>query len=408
MTPAARIAAAIEIIEEIEQGLKPADDVVRQWGRSHRFAGAKDRRAISERVYAVLRRRGLYAAAGNETPRALVMADLVLGEGQARDDVVTLFSGEGHAPAPLDDDEQAVLSTLMAASGQDLPAYDVPDFMLQELTQAFGADLDDALAALDRPAPVDLRVNTLKVSREEAATILADAGIDTEPTPHSPIGLRVKGSHLITGTQAYKQGLVEPMDEGSQLAALAVAAEPGMQVLDMCAGAGGKTLAIAAAMDNSGQIYATDTDARRLGNLAPRMKRAGARNIQPLPWPQDASFEALNGKCDRVLLDVPCSGSGSWRRHPEQKWRVTPDDIERLTKTQTALLRSAAPLVKPGGRLVYITCSVLPAENEARIDAFLEAHPDFAPHSTPTGPRLAPHTHGTDGFFIRSLQRQSP
>lgn len=408
MTPAARIAAAIEIIEEIEQGLKPADDVVRQWGRSHRFAGSKDRRAISERVYAVLRRRGLYAAAGNETPRALVMADLVLGEGQARDDVVALFSGEGHAPAPLGDDEQAVLSTLMAASGQDLPAYDVPDFLLPELTQAFGADLDDALAALDRPAPVDLRVNTLKVSREEAATILADAGIDTEPTPHSPIGLRVKGSHLITGTQAYKQGLVEPMDEGSQLAALAVAAEPGMQVLDMCAGAGGKTLAIAAAMENSGQIYATDTDARRLGNLAPRMKRAGARNIQPLPWPQDASFEALNGKCDRVLLDVPCSGSGSWRRHPEQKWRVTPDDIERLTKTQAALLRSAAPLVKPGGRLVYITCSVLPAENEARIDAFLEAHPDFAPHSTPTGPRLAPHTHGTDGFFIRSLQRQSP
>lgn len=151
MTPAARIAAAIEIIEEIEQGLKPADDVVRQWGRSHRFAGSKDRRAISERVYAVLRRRGLYAAAGNETPRALVMADLVLGEGQARDDVVAFFSGEGHAPAPLGDDEQAVLSTLMAASGQDLPAYDMPDFLLPELTQAFGADLDDALAALDRP-----------------------------------------------------------------------------------------------------------------------------------------------------------------------------------------------------------------------------------------------------------------
>lgn len=406
MTPAARIAAAIEIVEEIELGLKPADDVVRQWGRGHRFAGSKDRRAISERVYAVLRRRGLYAGAGGDAPRALVMADMVLGEGQTRDEVVALFSGEGHAPTPLSDDEQTLLSTLMAEAGRDLPAYDVPDFLLPELTQAFGADLDDALAALDRPAPVDLRVNTLKVSREEAATILADAGIDTEPTPHSPIGLRVKGSHLITGTQAYKQGLVEPMDEGSQLAALAVEAAPGMQVLDMCAGAGGKTLGIAATMENSGQIYATDTDARRLGNLAPRMKRAGARNIQPLPWPQDASFEALNGKCDRVLLDVPCSGSGSWRRHPEQKWRVTPDDIERLTKTQSALLRSAAPLVKPGGRLVYITCSVLPAENEARIDAFLEAHPDFAPVSTDAGPRLAPHTHGTDGFFIQCLERQ--
>lgn len=413
MTPAARIAAAIEVVGEIEQGLRPADDVVRQWGRSHRFAGSKDRRAISEFVYAVVRRRGHYAKAAGDKPRALVLADLALRERQTRDDIVSLFSGEGHAPALLDDAEQNLLSTLMADAAQDLPGYDVPDFLVPGLTQAFGDELDAALTALDTPAPVDLRVNTLKATREEAATVLADAGIDTEPTPHSPIGLRVKGNHLIAGTSAYKQGLVEPMDEGSQLAALAVDAQPGMQVLDMCAGAGGKTLSLAAAMENSGQIYATDTDARRLGNLAPRMRRADARNIQPMSWPQDGSFAALDGKCDRVLLDVPCSGSGSWRRHPEQKWRVTPEQIESLTKTQSALLRSAAPLIKPGGLLVYISCSVLPAENEERISAFLESRSDFAPLPLEAGQpgnigrRLSPHIDGTDGFFICCLEKIS-
>lgn len=415
MTPAARVAAAIEIVEEIEQALRPADDVVRQWGRSHRFAGSKDRRAISTQVYSVLRRRGYYANEVGEQPRALVIADLVLGEGKAPQEVAALFSGEGHAPPPLSDDEHTLIRTLTSADQTGLPSYDVPAFLLPQLEAAFGDDLDEALAALDRPASLDLRVNTLKTSREDAAAALAAVNIETSPTPHAPTGLRVSGNHMIAGTIAFKEGLIEPMDEGSQLAAALVDAKPGMQVMDLCAGGGGKTLAIAAAMQNKGQIYATDTDARRLGNLAPRMKRADARNIQPMKWPQDSNFGELTGKCDRVLIDVPCSGTGAWRRHPEQKWRVTPEEIEKLTKTQDALLRTASNLVKPGGRLVYVTCSVLPSENEERIDAFLSSNAGFKAvfgESDPApagefGLRLAPHSHGTDGFFVCRLERTS-
>lgn len=405
MTPAARVAAAIDIIGEIEQGLRPADDIVRAWARAHRFAGSKDRRAITQQVYSVLRRRGVYEKAANADPRALVMADLVLGAGNARDDVVALFSGERYSPPPLNDDEQTLLSKLMSQAGVELPAYDVPDFLMPQLKAAFGDNLECALAALDRPAPMDLRVNTLKATRDDVASMLVKSGIETSPTPYSPIGLRVLGTHLITGTDAYKQGLVEPMDEGSQLAALAVGAKPGMQVLDMCAGAGGKSLALTARMENTGQIYATDVDARRLGNLAPRMKRAGARNIQLLPWPQDGSFEALAGKCDRVLLDVPCSGAGSWRRHPELKWRTNSEDLDQLAKTQASLLRRAAPLVKPGGQLIYVTCSVLPQENQVRIDEFLAEHAEYSVVDVTFDRHLAPHTHGTDGYFICCLER---
>lgn len=415
MTPGARVAAAIEIIEEIERGLRPADDVVRQWGRSHRFAGSKDRRAISSQVYAVLRRRGYYARAVSAAPRALVLADLVLGEGKAPQEVAALFSGEGHAPLALNDDEHTLISTLSGLHRDGLPSYDVPEFLLPELTKAYGENLDEALAALDTPAPLDLRVNTLRTTRDDAAAALAAVGIEAAPTPHAATGLRVVGNPLIAGTIAYKEGHVEPMDEGSQLAAALVDARPGMQVADLCAGAGGKTLALAATMQNKGQIYATDSDARRLGNLAPRMKRADARNIHPMKWPQDGNFGELHGKCDRVLLDVPCSGSGAWRRHPELKWRIDDAALEQVTKTQDALLRTAAPLVKPGGRLVYITCSVLPVENERRIEAFLEANSDFSLVVSPndpapsgaTGLRLQPHTHSTDGFFISRLERNT-
>ncbi|MGD1935147.1 MAG: RsmB/NOP family class I SAM-dependent RNA methyltransferase [Candidatus Phaeomarinobacter sp.] len=415
MTPGARVAAAIEIVEHIERGERPADDVVRQWGRSHRFAGSKDRRAISSQVYSVLRRRGFYAKASSVEPRALVITDLVLGECKAPQEVAALFSGEGHAPPPLSNDEHSLINTLTSGMQDGLPAYDVPDFLLPELMEAFGDDLDTALAALDTPAPLDLRVNTLKTTREEAAAALAAVGIDTTPTPHAPTGLRVSGNHLIAGTIAFKEGMIEPMDEGSQLAALMVDAQPGMQVLDLCAGGGGKTLALAATMQNKGQIYATDTDARRLGNLAPRMRRADARNIQPMKWPQDGNFSELAGKCDRVLIDAPCSGTGAWRRHPEQKWRLTAEEIEKLTKTQDALLKSAADLVKSGGQLVYVTCSVLPSENEQRIEDFLESHADFSPvfsasdPATPanSGIHLTPHSYGTDGFFVCRLERTS-
>lgn len=400
MTPAARIQAAIEILDEIARGHRPADDVMRNWARTHRFAGSKDRRAISDHVYDVLRRRGHYAkVTGSESARAAMIAHVAATGGTGA--VSAAFTGEGHAPAALSEDEAALASSPPIK----VPPYDVPAFLLPQLREAFSDDVDAELAALDRPAPLDLRVNTLKGTRDEALESLAAAGIEAAPTPHSSIGIRIGGHQQITGTAAYKSGLVEPMDEGSQLAALAVEAAPGMQVADLCAGAGGKTLAIAAQMENTGQIYASDSDARRLGRLTPRMKRAGARNIQPVPWPQDGSFTDLEGKCDRVLLDVPCSGSGSWRRHPELKWRLTPEDLERLTKTQDALLRSAAPLVKPGGKLIYVTCSLLPMENEVRVGGLLDNDAAFALQGD-SPRRLTPHRDGTDGFFIAVLGRE--
>jgi len=411
LTPAARVAAVIEILTQIEDGRRPADEVVRQWGRRHRFAGSKDRRAISTQLYAVLRRRGLYAKAAGTQPRSWVLAHLVLGDGRMPHDIAALFSGDGYAPPALTPKECALVRELSSTGRQELPAYDVPDFLLPELTEAFGADLPIALAALDAPAPLDLRVNTLKTTRADAATALAAIGIETQPTPHAKTGLRVLGTHQIAGTRAYKDGHIEPMDEGSQIAAAMVDAKSGMQVADLCAGGGGKTLALAAAMGNRGQIYATDSDAHRLRQLAPRMKRAGARNIHPLTWPQDGAFGDLDGTCDRVLLDVPCSGSGAWRRRPELKWRITAADIDRLTTTQDALLGTGAALVKPGGHLVYVTCSVLPVENERRITAFIQRNPRFKPiteghagiRSGSLGTHLAPHTHATDGFFISRL-----
>lgn len=404
MTPGARVQAAIDILDEIAAGRRPADEIVRDWGRAHRFAGAKDRRAIADLTYDVLRRRGYYALlTARDDARAAVLAHVAAGQGAG--ETARLFSGDGHAPAVLDADERQLAGNI-ATSARGVPEFDAPSFLLPELEAAFGADMEEELAALDRPAPLDLRVNTLKATREEARTRLAEDGIAAEPAPRSPIGLRIEGQVRIAGSAAFKAGLIEPMDEGSQLAALAVGAAPGMQVADLCAGAGGKALALAAEMENRGQIYASDADARRLGRLGPRMKRAGARNIQPVRWPQDGRFTDLTASCDRVLIDAPCSGTGAWRRHPELKWRLAAEDLAGLTRTQDALLRSAAPLVKPGGRIVYVTCSVLPAENEARTDAFLAEHPAFSRNDAASF-RLTPFRDGTDGFYVAVLDRAS-
>lgn len=402
MTPGARVQAAIEILDEIATGRRPADDIMRDWARAHRFAGAGDRRAISDLVYDVLRRRGYYALlTGRDDARAAVLGHLAATEGAG--EAARLFSGEGHAPPALSGEERQ-LAGLIATSARGAPESDAPAFLVPHLHEAFGDDMEAELAALDSPAPLDLRVNTLKATREDAQAALAAEGIETVPTPRSPVGLRVAGPARITRTRAFREGLVEPMDEGSQLACLAVAARPGMQVADLCAGAGGKTLALAAMMENTGQIHATDVDARRLTRLRPRMKRAGARNVQPLRWPQDGDFSALAGRCHRVLVDAPCSGSGAWRRHPELKWRLDPARLDQLTRTQDALLRSAAVAVRPGGRLVYVTCSVLPLENEARIARFLETHPDFS-EDPAAGLHLTPHRDGTDGFYVAVLDR---
>ena len=426
MTPAARVAAAVELLSLIQSG-GAADRQVAAFFRGRRFAGAKDRSAITEQVYAVLRRRGelawrLQAAAAAPTPRNLIIA--ALAGGQPTDDVARLFDGSRFAPPPLDETERALLESLVDA--RDGPAPDwvqgaYPPWLEPELRDRFGDDVVAEMQALLARAPVDLRVNRLKGERAEAEAALAAVGIAAAPTPYSPLGLRLRARADLSHLALFRTGLVEPQDEGSQLVALLVGARPRMQVVDLCAGAGGKTLALAAEMENRGQIYACDSDPRRLGRLAPRLERAGVRNVQSHRVLGEGGplLGELAGKADRVLLDVPCSGTGAWRRHPEARWQLTPDDLARDRALQAALLDRAAALVRPGGRIVYATCSLLPAENERQVQAFLGRHGGFAllpaaaawtvaaplPPGSDTYLRLTPQRHGTDGFFAAVLER---
>jgi 16S rRNA (cytosine967-C5)-methyltransferase len=429
MTPAARIAAAVELLISIETG-GAADRQVAAFFRSRRFAGAKDRTAITEQVYAILRQRGalgwrLRQARAEPSPRNLVLAALAA---DGASEISALFDGSRFGSVPLDAGEQALLGRLRAQAQESLPdwargAY--PEWLDGELRDRFGPDLMAEMQALLQRAPVDLRVNRLKGNRGEAEAALAAIGIAAAPTPYSPLGLRLAGRADLARQVVFQSGLVEPQDEGSQLVALLVDAKPRMQVVDLCAGAGGKTLALAAEMQNRGQIYACDADARRLGRLAPRLERAGARNVQVhrLAGEGDALLAELAGKIDRVLLDVPCSGTGAWRRQPAARWRLTAADLERDRTLQAGMLERAAGLVKPGGRIVYATCSLLPSENERQVQAFLARHVEFTvlpvggiwadavgaalPDGCESYLRLTPHRQGTDGFFAAALQRTS-
>ena len=344
------------------------------------------------------------------------------------DAIAALFSGDGHAPEKLTEAERARLA---AADLSGAPAHvvgDFPEWLAPQLEASFGASAADEGRALAERAPVDLRVNLLKANRDKALSALAY--LAPEPTPFSPVGLRIAmrqdgRAPPLASDPAYVKGLVEVQDEGSQLAALLAGAKPGMQVLDLCAGAGGKTLALAAAMENQGQIYAADPDARRLAPIFARLARSGARNVQVrAPKGQTDVLPDLKGRCDLVLIDAPCTGSGAWRRNPDAKWRIRPGALEQRVKDQDETLESAVRFVKRGGRIVYVTCSVLRAENEDRIAAFLERHDDFLPvdaaaqagaaglpaladHRSTLGPgfRLSPRTTGTDGFYIATLTR---
>ncbi|MDH5750004.1 MAG: RsmB/NOP family class I SAM-dependent RNA methyltransferase, partial [Rhodospirillales bacterium] len=307
----------------------------------------------------------------------------------------------------------------------DMPiqaVLEIPAWLQESFQARFGGALADEMQALNQPAPVDLRVNTLKGTRKETQASLAGNGIVTEETPFSPLGLRLQGRVKLDATEAYKSGLIEIQDEGSQLAALLSAALAGQTVFDVCAGAGGKTLALAASMNNLGLLIACDTLERRLKRLAPRLRRSGATLIETRvlkevaePWMVDDTAVA-----DRVLVDAPCSGSGAWRRHPEARWRLTREDLDGLIASQRTILAGAAKLVKPGGRLIYVTCSLLEEENETQADGFLNAHKDFTCIPAPKvwaetiggtapfdGPYalLTPARHGTDGFFIAVFEK---
>lgn len=428
MTPAAHISAAIEILGDIAQRRRPAADMLKEWGQSHRFAGSKDRAAIASLVFDALRKRASSAfVMGEETPRAIMLGALREARGLSADAIGALFSGEGHAPAPLSEEERGRLETVALDGAPDLVRGDYPEWLAERFKAAFGVRAPEEGAALAARAPVDLRVNILKGSREQALEKLAH--LNPAPTPLSPLGLRIDAGQgrgpAFASEPAYVKGLVEPQDEASQLAALLCAAAPGEQVLDLCAGGGGKALALAAQMHNRGQLYAYDEDGRRLMPLYERLERAGARNIQVrAPRGKTDVLADLAGRCDLVLIDAPCTGTGTWRRHPDAKWRLAPGALEQRLNEQRDLLAAATRFVKPGGRLVYVTCSLLRDENEDQISGFLQSHADFAAVSAAEtaeraglpdlarfaskhgpGLRLSPATSATDGFYVVVLRK---
>jgi 16S rRNA (cytosine967-C5)-methyltransferase len=429
MTPAARLSAAIEVFSDIEARRRPAADALKDWGLAHRFAGSKDRAAIASLVYDALRRKASAAwIMGEASPRAVLLAMLKLQRGLAVDALAALCSGERFAPAPLTQEERSRLATGTLDAAPAPVAGDFPEWIDSSLARAFGDDRVLEMQALATRAPLDIRANTLKATREQVQDGLAH--LAPVWTPHSPVGLRValgedgRGPALHSEPEFLK-GWFEIQDEGSQLAALLTAVKPGEQVVDLCAGAGGKTLAMAALMANKGQIHATDTDARRLAPIHERLARAGARNVQVrTPRGRGDPVADLDGTADCVLVDAPCTGSGTWRRNPDSKWRLRPGSLEVRRKEQDAVLDRAARLVRPGGRIVYVTCSVLPEENDDAVERFLGAHAGFAAADparllslaglgalqdnvrlTGRGLQMSPRLTGTDGFFVAALHR---
>ncbi len=389
MTPAAHIQAAIGILDSViaaasAQGA-PADRIVADWARANRYAGSKDRKAIRELVYAAIRACGPVPPSGRAAMLRLA-SDFP--------DMRALFDGAGYGPAPIEPDEQP------AASGV-APAW------LEERLAASDIAGQAARALLDR-APLDVRVNTLKA--DPAALDLPQAGA---PLPVAG-ALRLSPGTPVESWDTFRDGLIEVQDAGSQLACQTVGAAPGETVIDLCAGAGGKTLALAAAMRNAGTLVAADSDRRRLGLLAPRAERAGAAIAHTVLLDPGRELDTLQpwlAGADAVLVDAPCSGTGTWRRNPEARWRLTARELERLVALQARLLDVAAQLVRPGGRLVFVTCSLLDEEGAGQVARFLAANPRFSadpldlPLGSPRGPgwRLQPASDGTDGFFIARL-----
>ena len=412
----AQLARAEALLTELLSSAGPADAAVSRYFRAHRNLGQQDRAFVAETVYAVLRRRrSLEAAAQSAAPRDLAIAALVRVRG---------LSGRALEGA-LRDGEDALVTRVRAAKSDAFPPAvraDLPDWLWARLAALHGETEAMHIAqGLLNPAPLDLRVNLAKLGRDEALDRLRASGIAGEPTPHSPAGIRLAEKPAINRHPLFTAGAIEVQDEGSQLLAYLLAPRRGEMVADHCAGAGGKSLALAMMMRGTGRIYAMDVSARRLAELAPRAARAGVTSVHPLvlSGEGDARAKRLAGKIDRVLVDAPCSGFGTLRRNPDLKWRHGPQAVAELAAKQARILEAAARLVKPSGRLVYATCSILPEENEAIVDAFGASHADFAPLSCrellaaqridlDCGDRLRlwPHRHGCDGFFAGAYERR--
>lgn len=414
MHPKALLDACAELLAQVLRFDHPADAVVSRYFREHRALGPRERATLAETAYAVLRRKLLfdYLARSGSGPRERRLA--ILGFAGARDFLASALSPQ----------EKDWLKACDAVQPQELlepHRHNLPEWLAQALKEQLGTDFWPLVESLNQPAPLDLRVNTLTDKREDVRRELELAGVSAQPTPYSPWGLRVQGKPALTRMDAFARGAVEVQDEGSQLLALLADARRGQMVVDFCAGAGGKTLALGAAMRNTGRLYAFDVSAHRLDALKPRLARSKLSNVHPaaIAHERDERIKRLAGKIDRVLVDAPCSGLGTLRRNPDLKWRQDAGAVQELVAKQTAILASAARLLKPGGRLVYATCSLLRDENEGVAQAFSAAHPDL--RAVPAQEaleqlkveqaaqlcsgegglylRLWPHRHATDGFF---------
>ena len=431
MTPAARLSAAIELIDTIEAQRAPAAKALKDWGTSHRFAGSGDRAAIAGLVWDVLRRRASSAwVMDDDAPRSRVLGMLKVERGLDATAIAALCDGSRYAPQPLTEAERSALTTRSPDDAPAPVAGDYPEWLDPYLAKVFGEDRAAEAAAMASRAPLDLRVNTLKAKREKVLASLKHLG--AHETPWSKVGLRIElGADAknpgIHAEEDFIKGLVEVQDEGSQLAALFSAAKPGEQVIDLCAGAGGKTLALAAMMGGKGRLIATDHDKRQLAPIHERLSRAGVHSAEVrTPKGEGETLSDIKASADLVLIDAPCTGTGTWRRNPDAKWRMRPGALEIRIKDQIEVLDRASSMVKLGGRIAYITCSVLPEENSEQVRAFVARHPQFAiapPEETasvlwdkanafaeaalklPEGWLMTPRRTGTDGFFVSLLRR---
>lgn len=422
-----RAAAAIEILTEIFERHRPASEALKDWGKAHRFAGSTDRHAIGTLVFDCLRKRNsLSARMGDGRPRALVLAALRDLWNVPVDHIVAVGT-DGHGPGPVTEAEKTALSRILR---EDLPPHmrgDLPEWLMSSVLAALGDRAAEEGAALATRAPIDLRVNTLKTNREEVLQALQKFGAAAGPL--SPLAVRIPPpgpearNASVEAEPAHGRGWYEVQDAGSQVAALMSGAKAGESVADICAGAGGKTLALAAMMQNRGKLVAHDADRHRLRPIFERLQRAGAENVDVIAA-DDSKKLATFGGFDCVVIDAPCSGSGAWRRKPDAKWRLTPKQLQQRMTEQREVLAQGASLVKPGGRLIYITCSILPEENGAQIAEFLQGHPGYKiipyteqwrgaigsePPVSADGSAdtllLSPARHGTDGFFIAVMQK---
>jgi 16S rRNA (cytosine967-C5)-methyltransferase len=427
--PAGRLQAAIEVLNEIEQRHRPASLALAEWGRAHRFAGSGDRAAIGNIVYDALRHRASIAwRMGSEEARALALGVMVFHWGETVESLGEMFAGDLHAPEPLSDIEIKAFTNSNLDGAPGWVQADIPEWLEEAFVGNFEEEFIAEGQGLAQRPSTDFRINTLKADRDKVTKALKRFNL--QPTELSPNGLRNSPSEGPARTAnlqpeaAYQKGWIEVQDEGSQVSSLLVYARPGEQVLDYCAGAGGKTLAMAAAMENKGQIFAYDADRNRLKPIYERIKRAGTRNVQ-VRGPGE-SLEDLVGKMDRVVVDAPCTGSGVWRRRPDAKWKLTPEALEKRLEEQTQVLEEASGYVRPEGYLCYITCSVLAQENEGQVYGFLEDHEDFEllsagevweelfpdTNSKPWSSddctiTLTPASTGTDGFFFAVMGRRS-